>query len=730
MSPVCLKNYLPCVCCLFFLLLSSQPAPAQSSPSEDVTGCCQIYIEGSPGPVCLYWNRFLSIISKELIMKMWQEANVTESLEDSRHRASGVYLTHAEPTEIGENQNLHSCDFKDSEAVLTHAEIYGRAKVAGYLGKAGLGGYIVASELTHYTTDVTRSDFPEPQFFLTTRMHCAYFGLSFMQGNYQISGLVLPEYSFVTLHRTTIDNVHYSLTVFYGIQQAFPSLRSSLSHNNILVARNEQFSLSVLATLDSYSHVGTYLTLDFKDIFTFLTKTPLKKIIKKLQNDMVGIETSNGCAIPRLDGEFFRFFLEFIFSHFLLLRNLGGQAGQARVVEVGCVADLLTDLKLLRSLMGSCFENMYVKGFESPTLNNLAARYAANMPDGALLSLRSEERQILFSLLQLGSAFLPASDMIVANLTRFLLRDYEQFSKTLNLTEQQRMDMKELYLSLWNKNYAEGDSAIERNVLSILSLCTSMCTTLEINRMVSIMSHKQGIVDINLSFSPCFLSMRYDLTREKLKTEVASLTDLSAADLEHGSLGFLRTIVARQTTSLSRLPVAHCLRNVSGVLLVVPGENVTFVLVNGKVPNALNFEISEVFLQSNMGMAVAVIPRDCKPSPTITEPIRTINTLTSPRRGCPLCRATIMSYDERDGLQNVITITSKTVQDNLLGKRSTFFRQQDMHMHYLLLLSNGTVVEIRSVYMDRAADILLFTLFFISFCVGIYVLYRLVAYFY
>lgn len=722
-------------------LIAWATVPGQAANASSPTphqGCLKVYQQGVAGFTCVYLTRLSGLVGEEFLTRLWVTANITETIEDGKARGASLYLPPPPRRLTGRFMNLDLCLPSDpKEGVLTMDQRSGRAPVKGYLGKNLIPGRILTDELLHHTTDVIRPDFPMDNLFLSSRMHCSYMAVSFIDGRYQLTGLILRSYAMASLHRTTVDGDVFSVTAFFGDIEHLPPIRAPISHHDVLVGKSDDFVLSMVTSAQSHSHIAQYMTLGLSIVFAELKNYTLPEMIKSLQDEMTFIEAVGGCLAPRLDDHFFNFFVKTIFVHFLTVRALDGGAIPGdwdRLVDVGCTANLLAELEFLRSMMGACFENLYVKGFESGTMGRLAARYATNLPAHTLSKLHPADKERVFSLFQLGSRFFPATPVLVSNLTEYVLDMYTSFTETFNLTLAHRRDLRRIYLVMWASELESGrQRAIDVNALRVFSACTAMCSNIEVASMVQALSRiPEQSIDVDKTFSPCFLSTRYDLTPDKVESTAIAAVDVTASEMEMGSLGFFNTLASRQGATLDRLPLAHCIHNLSDVLLVVPADNLTFVLSRKPIPGMVNYDINEVFLQNGAATAVAIIPADCARIPvhaTQRLPIDLIPTLVAPRRGCPFCRSTLVSYDERDGLQSVATITNERVQARLLNKKSFFFKQDDMHIHYLLLLNNGTVVEVNSLYMTRAVDILVFSLFFISFCAGIFGVYRLVMFF-
>lgn len=178
--------------------------------------------------------------------------------------------------------------------------------------------------------------------------------------------------------------------------------------------------------------------------------------------------------------------------------------------------------------------------------------------------------------------------------------------------------------------------------------------------------------------------------------------------------------------SLNLIPAINCSKiTADKIIATVPLPHVTYIISSEALSNAVVYEVSEIFLKS--AMFISAIKPDCSGFnfSQIDRHIPIVYNISTPRRGCPLCDSVIMSYDESDGLQSLMYVTNERVQANLFLDKSPFFDNNNLHIHYLWLRDNGTVVEIRGMYRRRAASALFLILSFIGFSGVIYFLYRL-----
>lgn len=678
-------------------------------------------VEGVPSPMCLSWKKILNIVTPERVEKMWLEANITESLGETLERTSEIYRPHDPPTVAPDSQNLNVCPPNPGDPTLSAGDLIRGENATDYLGRVTIPSDVIFNELFYHVTDVTRVDFPEDNVFFTTRRRCAYLGLSFLHGRYQLTGIATEKYFFANLFRTTVSGT-YRLTVFFGESDYLPVMRMAISTSDLVVVRNKDFVMGILATYESYSHISRYISLDLVGLFRELTATPISELIRGLQSELVRIEVSGHCGNPQLTDGFYNFFIKVVGAHFLVGQSLR----RSEASNAGCLIQLLSEVRYLRLLASTCFSDLYLKGFKSESLTRLAARLAVGLPHGQLKRLSEENRDRALSLIKTGVKYTRAESFLFSELADYTLDIYVGYIRKLNLTRSQRRALRDIYFSLWLRDALTAE--LDENLLLIYQLATSMCTSLEISRMVATFGNG-GNYDVDDTFSPCFMSMRYDFTKEKLSSEAAQSFNLSQYERSLGSAGMFNSILNRQRGMIKRLPLAACVKTVKKILFVVSGENVTFAITTVPVQGVLNYEVSEVFLQNSM--YVAEIPNSCAIGGKngVDLPIPVIETMRRPKTGCPLCRATLLSYDERDGIQSAVYIVNKEVQSKIFNENSPLFIQNSMHIHYLLFLNNGTVVEIGSVYRARAADVLVFVLFFLSFCSGVFVVYKLVSYF-
>lgn len=104
-----------------------------------------------------------------------------------------------------------------------------------------------------------------------------------------------------------------------------------------------------------------------------------------------------------------------------------------------------------------------------------------------------------------------------------------------------------------------------------------------------------------------------------------------------------------------------------------------------------------------------------------------IQNFTRTQKSCIFCGFALLSYDEKEGLETTTYITSQEVQNSILS--SNYFDFDNLHVHYLLLTTNGTVMEIAGLYEERAHVVLAIILYFIAFALGIFLVHKIVMFF-
>lgn len=185
----------------------------------------------------------------------------------------------------------------------------------------------------------------------------------------------------------------------------------------------------------------------------------------------------------------------------------------------------------------------------------------------------------------------------------------------------------------------------------------------------------------------------------------------------------------REDRDAWHLPAYKCVDRLDKVLMIIPLINVTFIISSDReVRGSALYEASTTYLSSSLFLS-PVIMNKCSQGAVAGEPrqIPKIQNFTRTQKSCIFCGFALLSYDEKEGLETTTYITSQEVQNSILS--SNYFDFDNLHVHYLLLTTNGTVMEIAGLYEERAHVVLAIILYFIAFALGIFLVHKIVMFF-
>lgn len=671
-------------------------------------------------------TRLSHILTPQLIEKLWEEANITEELFTTLTKHNHIYKTeHHAIVRPGYGSENYKCIVPSGQKLLNGSTDHNIAsQVTGYLGEFGVPSEKILNEIFYYTSDVLK---PKPSYheiFYSLRTQCVYISLSFIDGNYQLAGFLTRDFTFLTLIRTETSGLTHSLTLLFGFSDRLPTLKGFLVYGDVVVASNDIFSLAVVSTFDDYSHITNYFHPNYTDMFTQVTEVPLHILIKNLQDEMMKVEVDGGCRVPALDAKFIGFVFKVLMAHFM---TTSGIKDSGTHVQFTCLSSHMSELEFLRDMMSACFPTMYFKGFTSGTVAKVAASLTLNTPIKNMPQVPSQQNTVL-DMFRLGKQVSVITNRTLWGSAVITDKIYTRFVHNFSLTDTERMLLLKVY-SVITSPKSTSEAIDNKNLMLTYVLATSMCSSLEIATIISRVI-KSPLHDIYRTFSPCYMSLRFDFTQEKLASEGMQTSDLTLSDNRQGALGMLNVIKERHvSTSMGVVSISKCFQeNNTNILLIVPLYNITYVVSSQPIPNALNYDVAETYLKSSM--VVSAINSDCVSFPDIkgnSIPIPVVYNMSTPKSTCILCGSVVLSYDERDGIQSIMYITNMDVQNSLFLANSPFFETQNMHTHYLLMFSNGTIVEVRGMYRQRATSAIIFVMFFIGFCAGIYCVYKIVS---
>ncbi|AGY30705.1 ORF22 [Retroperitoneal fibromatosis-associated herpesvirus] len=668
----------------------------------------------------LNWSRLLNCVTEPVITELWKTARVVEGLGVTLQKKENLWRVSGTQSPLSGGNLQYSCGWTREQLKFNLTADFNYSALPGYLGDFGVASDGLLSNV--FTSAWTVGPAHQREYEAFYSMNLSALRMFAALGNEapgtRLVGYVSSELVLVTLVNQTATGNDTGAHLMFGLTRALPSLAGYLTYGEVTVALDANYSLVAIVPASAFDQLGENLT----HLFLEVRDADADDFIRATVGRMFGLESMRQCASPAAAWHNLALFFRAALSYFLVFGGIREQA----FVNATCVCRQVADLDLLTRLLGLCYPTLSVGGYERSALEKLAAAQIRSLPAGALATLSLAHQETVLDMFALGvrDGDLPA--VIVEGLERIVDQMYTAYSYVYVLEEADRRLLLDIYAIL-TANQSRLHEVSDRRLLLTFMRITSMCTNLEIAEMVSRFASPHAR-NLYAFFSPCFLALRYDLTREKLRFEAPQTAHLTRMDLALGTSGFWELLHDLHLGSSAALPAVNCTRiAATNVIATLHLEHVTYVISPGPLPDARVYEISEIFLKS--AMFISALKPNCSKFDTTpgTVQIPVVYNISAPRSGCPLCHSVILSYDERQGLQSLMYITNAVVQANVFQKNSPFFANDNLHVHYLWLMDNGTVVEVRGLYRRRAVSVLYMLLLLVGVVGSIYFIYRLFA---
>nr|WIV69226.1 glycoprotein H [Bovine gammaherpesvirus 4] len=660
------------------------------------------------GKYVINWTRFLDVLSRPIVQQMWEEAKVFEDLKDTYNKTTDLY----EPPQIrlgNLHENNHHCQGKSQTKVNNISQIHS-------IRDAYLGNFEIPSRLLFNDDSFPR----EKNVTFDSKDQFFYFFKDYTTiwtwGNEpRISGGVTPSFSYATMANKR--QIKEQITILFGESFGLPALKGFVNYPKVQVAKYNNLTMVVLASKTTGIGSGNLTKL-----FINIVEQNPAEFIEDIQSDFMAIDSEGGCGNDSMDERKLLLFFRVVVSHFKITRTLQ----KNYYVNMSCISTDLADLDLLREMISKCFTSGYnLSGFSISTiatqqLNTFFPKLAEKGNVGYA--------DTIFNTLILSRGEYNVTEDVVRYVKRTLEDMYMEFSYTFTLSGAQRTILFKIWRIL-NTFTHDNHMVNVKSLITSYILMSSMCTNGEIGLLVDKFSRHP--IDIHETFTPCFMSLRFDFSVDKLQSNAPQKLRESTTKVNTGTFGFLRVLHDFHKERVRQVPEIQCIHkdNIEdNIIAVIPLTNVTYVLSSDKIENVLTYEITEVFLKS--GMFLSVLRPDCARFPEdhgIVLSIPVIYNVSNPTLGCPFCDSAVISYDESIGLESMMYINNTVIQKNLFLDVSPFFDGDNLHVHYLWLMNNGTVVEIRGAYRKKVYSIILFIMIFNGFTLMIYFLYKMLS---
>lgn len=687
--------------------------PHKKKPLELVREAVQntvittIEFDGLTDKYIFNWTRIVEKLGEGTVARWYAEAgSFTESLEQTFAKFEGAFkASNTANVNVSVVQECSASAHKMTVFNLSNGDL---KMLPGYTGNFGITTAPIWNEILSTATKIStthQSPFFSDQVALTVWKFENFRDIS-------LAGYASKDYVNVD-----IDGKDGSATILFGLTGKLPPLKGFLGYSRTTVVSGGLYSLAVIAP-NGEKGLPSLFKLNFTKLFMDLT-LPLSQQILNAQNLIWTIEIKSQCHNNISINTAVEMFIKTAVAHFFTLNEFLPQS-----IHAGCIMQKFSELTMLQDMISVCL-NMQTD-FKEPLLIKVATQQANQIPFKMLGKLSDHDIDALMAMLAMSQS-INVSDAVIFGFENFFKKMYVRYTETYSLTQNDRKSLFWFYTLLQSIEMEARPRAAKLLLTSYL-LATSMCNNLEIANLVDSFSHK--VIGIYETFSPCYLSMRYDFTPDKLKTDVPQTSEMTSESASFGIYGFMKALQTLHLTSVSLLPGLNC-SHVSSkdIILGIPLTHVTYLLSSNPISGTTSYDIVEVFLKSTL--SISVIKPDCTPLVEGKQHLKipVVYNISKPGLSCPFCESVILSYDESQGFQSMMYVLNHQVQKNLFLDNSPFFANDNLHIHYLWLQSNGTVVEIRGTYRRRINGFVLLGLIICIFASLIYVGYKMLSLF-
>lgn len=684
----------------------------------------KIKIDGKRATWNITWERVAQYMSVEEVKQIWKESGLNDDLKTTFDLYSQLYKVDKEAKNAEPYKELGFCEeYKGKTLVNFKKGIFTSTINQRYDGNFGIYGNQLSEQLFFYLSDLFKPEQEKHKLFYSQRTNMVYSTLSFLHGNYELTGVVTKHFMFVVVTATETSGKQHSLTAVFGKNSHLPSLKGYMVHEDITVVKNDKESLMLVTSFEDYAHFNNYLLPNWSDIFSTITNSSVTDLAISVQNTILSYSKLNYCDDIKLDAMFFSNYFYLISLHYKVGAELDVLGNKP--VPFNCMLDKLYEISTCFDMFRSCYRNFHTRGFVSSGVTRASAAVIGSLPIFPQTDL-SISKEAFLKTLYFAENYAPIEEKSLHGITLTLLDVYNRYINDFNLSRDDTRTLFYVFNSLKNKQFSNSTS-VNKYLMLAYCITTSMCSASEIARSIDFWGSSSSY-NVYTGFSPCFMSLRYDYTIEKLNIEGMQDINLSKNQLNSG-IATLYTLLQNRFNkrAMDMLVIRPCITDPSKVKLIVPFEQCTFVISHGIAALGKTYDVSETFLRSSMVITVVANERcifDSAPKTTLKIPV--LYNMTRPKKKCHLCQSVVLSYDEYDGIESMVYVSSHKVQQQIFSDKSSFFDSQNMHTHYLLLMNNGTVFEIKGFYKDRAINMLIFIMFFIAACAAAFILYKLV----
>ncbi|AIA62059.1 orf22 [Alcelaphine gammaherpesvirus 2] len=693
--------------------------PVRLAPSTELI----ITLDGTYHSITLDMTYIREYIRAEYIEALWNASNVYEPLQTTYDKYKDVYKFPNQSIKVKTRNSGSICtQVNKSTEVDFYKSITTQTVNGRYDGDLGISNHQLGQQLFFYVNNV----FPVENAFFPARRHVVYSSISLAGGTYQLAAMATTNYVSLVVIKKISSVVTHEATIVFGHKKFLPSLRGSITKFDISLVNNNANELLLLTSHKDYEYFSkTVFPKNWTDVFTQITAHTVEELAQLLQTSMVDFARKGRCRSVYFNSQFLTTYLSVMALYYKL--GIEFASKDERQISLQCILPKLYEANVCFDMLHRCFENQYSRGFQSDGIRRLSAAMLGAMPFEPNRGLSVPTNWFLKTLYFVDGK-LDSQNKGLHGITLILMDIYTRYLTNFTLTLEERETLFYVYNALRGRTHL---STTMKNKYVSLIYCytTSMCSASELAWGVEFWG-EDSTHNAHHSFSPCFMSLRFDYSLEKLNIEGSQDIKLTQTQLSNGVSAMYSLLKRKSSTwTIDSLAIKPCIHNASFVKMIIPFTNISYVISQAVAAPGITYDVSETFLKSSMVITV-VNNSNCR-NMTLTKEVLKIPivlNMTHPKIQCQLCDSAVISYDEYDGLQTMVYISNYRVQQDLFSDYSIFFDFNNMHTHYLLLMNNGTLFEIKGLYANRAMNVIIILLFTIASLAGVFIVYKIIMY--
>ncbi|QQL09706.1 Ba104 [Baboon cytomegalovirus] len=257
----------------------------------------------------------------------------------------------------------------------------------------------------------------------------------------------------------------------------------------------------------------------------------------------------------------------------------------------------------------------------------------------------------------------------------------------------------------------------ERREIFVLE--TGLCSLAELSHWSQLIGSDEHI-HVSDIYSPCAGSGRRDHALEHLSNMFPKATNSRTVKT---ALSILQTL---RPQTFMMFPEVKCISTDESFAVLTVSPDVTYTISSKYVIKGTSFPVLTTVVGRAIIVTQVLVNSTCSPSSSKHDSIPIVMVRNITLEQCDFCQSGMVEYDDSQGIVNVLYIHDR--QDLLfaLDASNQIFRKSP-RTHYLMLLKNGTVVEVTEAVVDMTdTHIALIIIYALAAIFGLYLLYRII----